>query len=58
MVLLYHESLMVSIQPVTYQIYNSQSVTPIGSPVSDIIPASGSLVVTNFGCFHLVIILF
>jgi hypothetical protein len=35
--------------PVTYQIYNSQPVTPIGSPVADIIPASGSLVVTNFG---------
>jgi hypothetical protein len=29
--------------------YNSQPVTPIGSPVADIIPASGSLVVTNFG---------
>ena len=35
--------------PVTYQIYNSQPVTPIGSPVAAIIPASGSLVITNFG---------
>ena len=35
--------------PVTYQIYNSQSVTPVGSTVSTIIPASGSLVISNFG---------
>ncbi|MGO4773895.1 hypothetical protein ACEN2I_19815, partial [Flavobacterium sp. W22_SRS_FK3] len=35
--------------PVTYQVYNSQSVTPIGGLVSAIIPASGSLVVNNFG---------
>ncbi|WP_348825744.1 beta strand repeat-containing protein, partial [Flavobacterium aestuarii] len=35
--------------PVTYQIFNSQSVTPIGSAVSTTIPASGSLVINNFG---------
>ncbi|MES2575911.1 MAG: SprB repeat-containing protein, partial [Bacteroidota bacterium] len=35
--------------PVTYQIYNSQSVTPIGASVAAIVPASGSLVVTDFG---------
>ncbi|MFC5979809.1 hypothetical protein, partial [Flavobacterium salmonis] len=35
--------------PVTYQIYNSQNVTPVGGLVSTIIPASGSLAVNNFG---------
>ncbi|MGL2987974.1 T9SS type B sorting domain-containing protein [Flavobacterium sp. RSSA_27] len=35
--------------PVTYQIYNSQSVTPVGSSVATTIPASGSLVISNFG---------
>lgn len=35
--------------PVTYQIYNSQSVTPVGAAVAAIIPASGSLVVNHFG---------
>ncbi len=35
--------------PVTYQVYSSQSVTPVGGLVSTIIPASGSLVVNNFG---------
>jgi large repetitive protein len=35
--------------PVTYQIYNSQSVTPVGTPVATTIPASGSLVINNFG---------
>ncbi|MEM0578782.1 hypothetical protein WFZ86_19930, partial [Flavobacterium sp. N6] len=35
--------------PVTYQIYNSQSVTPVGAAVAAVIPATGSLVVNNFG---------
>ncbi|CAH0337479.1 hypothetical protein FVB9288_03242 [Flavobacterium sp. CECT 9288] len=35
--------------PVTYQIYNSQSVTPVGPAVAAVIPATGSLVVNNFG---------
>lgn len=35
--------------PVTYQIYNSQSVTPVGSVVATTIPAGGSLVISNFG---------
>ncbi|MCI9847026.1 SprB repeat-containing protein, partial [Flavobacterium pectinovorum] len=35
--------------PVTYQIYNSQSVTAVGGSVNVTIPASGSLVVNNFG---------
>ncbi|MBZ4044781.1 SprB repeat-containing protein, partial [Flavobacterium hibisci] len=35
--------------PVTYQIYNSQNVTPVGGLISTIIPASGSLAVNNFG---------
>lgn len=35
--------------PVTYQIYNSQSVTPVGSIGSGILPASGTLDVVNFG---------
>lgn len=35
--------------PVKYQIYNSLTVAPIGGLVSATIPASGSLVVNNFG---------
>ena len=35
--------------PVTYQIYNSQTASAVGAIVSDIVPASGILVVNNFG---------
>ena len=39
--------------PVTYQIYNSQSVAPVGGSVNITIPASGSLVIDNFGSLPL-----
>ncbi|PXY38663.1 chromophore lyase, partial [Flavobacterium cheongpyeongense] len=39
--------------PITYQIYKSQNVVPVGGLVSTTIPASGSLVVNNFGTLPL-----
>ncbi|MEL1255545.1 SprB repeat-containing protein, partial [Flavobacterium sp. DGU38] len=38
--------------PITYQIYSSQSVTPVGGIVNATVPASG-LVVNNFGALPL-----
>ncbi|MFV8357101.1 T9SS type B sorting domain-containing protein [Flavobacterium sp. XS1P32] len=35
--------------PVTYQIYNAQSVTPVGLVGSGMLPPSGTLAVSNFG---------